>query len=716
MLYILFFVLILCPNPFVFAQANQNANVSELIMDELDQIDNSEISMEVVASKFNRKVSDTGADTTIITKEDFQSTGASTLTEVLRNSGITALDAATSTEKGAALYVRGLSIAYVLVIIDGQRVKDATLALRNISLSQIERIEIIKGPSSYLWGSDAMAGVIYIQTKKGDKKNKGFHGSAGITYGNNFELDKDNHNARPYVDLSYSTGNMVFYGGTSFDYGYNWKSLYDKSKSGTITTNERRDFGSFNVYTGADMDFLDIHNLKMKFTYDQLMTPLSDEERKYNGITELRNPQKFVHGGVSYSVYPTDQLDITLSSGVNYEENHRIFSETPGDYDKEHYIANATELLLSYQINDNFAVKGGYALDFQRRSQLEELVRDHLHYNAINNSLFFGGDYKYRGVVDVDLTIGARYQHNDRYVTEGAGLGTSVENAKDAHSFSPELSFVLKPVKELALKLHVGHSFKSPDLETAFRKDRYSSSGWFIGGNSDITHEKAWGYSGTIEYTPLSGLFMSFGLNRMDIWDLVQFQYTGEEYEYNGEMYGMKRPTNIGRAYTWGVNATIAGAVDVPYVGTLSSGLTVDYTVAKEKRTSSTANYLDQSGNGIKNPWLADRPPVTITGNITWYQPSWGTSLSFYGYYFHSAYNYELIDSKSNTYKLRRTGNQTTFDLRIAQEIFLNKAKTSKSVLFFEAKNLLEATFDKDFDGDTDQPERSFVVGWNVQF
>ncbi|MGL4388118.1 MAG: hypothetical protein ACRCTJ_01830, partial [Brevinema sp.] len=117
-------------------------------------------------------------------------------------------------------------------------------------------------------------------------------------------------------------------------------------------------------------------------------------------------------------------------------------------------------------------------------------------------------------------------------------------------------------------------------------------------------------------------------------------------------------------------------------------------------------------------PWLADRPPVIITGNISWCQPRWGTSISLYGYYFHSGYNYILdnSDKSNNTYRLRKTDNQTTFDLRIAQEIFMNKAKTSKSVLFFEAKNLLEARFDKDFDGDSDQPERSFVVGWNVQF
>ncbi|MGL4388470.1 MAG: TonB-dependent receptor plug domain-containing protein, partial [Brevinema sp.] len=620
MLYILFLAIILNTTTLVFGQVNQNNNtdVSEIILENLDQIDNSEISMEVVASKFNRKVSDTGADTTIITKEDFQSTGASTLSEVLRNSGITALDGATSTEKGAALYLRGLSVAYVLVIIDGQRVKDPSLALKNISLSQIERVEIIKGPSSYLWGSDAMAGVIYIQTKKGNKKNKGFHGSAGITYGNNFDLDKDNHNTRPYVDLSYSTGNMVFYGGGSFDYGYHWKSLYDKSKNSTITTNERKDFGSFNIYTGADIDFLDIHNLKMKFTYDQTISPLADEERKYNGISELKNPQRFVHGGVSYSVYPTDKLDITLSSGINYEENYRIFSLTPGDYDKEHYIGNSTELLTSYNINDSFSVKGGYALDFQRRSHLAELVRDHLHYNSINNALFFGGDYKYRGVVDIDLTLGGRYQHNDRYTAQGAGLGNVQNKAKDAHSFSPELSFVLKPVKQVAIKLHVGHSFKAPDLDTAFRKDRATSSGWAIGGNPNLSHEQAWGYSAAIEYTPISGFFMSFGINRMDIWDLIQSQYTGEIFtDTDGLEYDIKRPTNIGRAYTLGINGTIAGAIDVPYVGTLSSGLTVDYTVAKEISSSKTPNYLDQNGAKINNPWLADRPPVIITGNIS---------------------------------------------------------------------------------------------------
>ncbi|MGL5722688.1 MAG: TonB-dependent receptor plug domain-containing protein, partial [Brevinema sp.] len=112
------------------------------------------IQLQVVATKSPKNLSDTPADVTVISQEDLKNMGTSSVVDVLRNNGIAAFDT-TSTGKGAALFIRGLDVSYILLIIDGQRVKDANLALKRISVTSIERIEIVKGPSSYLWGSDA---------------------------------------------------------------------------------------------------------------------------------------------------------------------------------------------------------------------------------------------------------------------------------------------------------------------------------------------------------------------------------------------------------------------------------------------------------------------------------------------------------------------------------------------------------------------------------
>ena len=67
--------------------------------------------------------------------------------------------------------MRGTNSDHVLVMIDGLRIGSASLgtaSFQDIPIDQIERIEIVRGPRSSLYGSDAIGGVIQIFTRKGD--------------------------------------------------------------------------------------------------------------------------------------------------------------------------------------------------------------------------------------------------------------------------------------------------------------------------------------------------------------------------------------------------------------------------------------------------------------------------------------------------------------------------------------------------------------------
>jgi vitamin B12 transporter len=81
------------------------------------------------------------------------------------------------------VFLRGANAAQTLVLIDGVRVASASsgaTALEAIPLAQIERIEILRGPASSLYGADAIGGVIQIFTRKGEA---GVHANASASYG-----------------------------------------------------------------------------------------------------------------------------------------------------------------------------------------------------------------------------------------------------------------------------------------------------------------------------------------------------------------------------------------------------------------------------------------------------------------------------------------------------------------------------------------------------
>ena len=110
------------------------------------------------------------ADTTTINEEEIERAGSSSLTDLLqRQPGIEIYNSG-GQGKVSSLHIRGSESDHVVVLIDGLRVNQATsglTAFENIPLSQIEKIEILRGASSSLYGAGAIGGVIQIFTKKG---------------------------------------------------------------------------------------------------------------------------------------------------------------------------------------------------------------------------------------------------------------------------------------------------------------------------------------------------------------------------------------------------------------------------------------------------------------------------------------------------------------------------------------------------------------------
>lgn len=123
----------------------------------------------VTATRQSQRANEAIAEVTIIDRQDIEQAGPATmLGELLgRSAGI---EFGRSGGRGAdeSVFIRGTNSGHALVLVDGVRVGSATTgatALQLIPLAQIERIEVLRGPASALYGSDAIGGVIQIFTK-----------------------------------------------------------------------------------------------------------------------------------------------------------------------------------------------------------------------------------------------------------------------------------------------------------------------------------------------------------------------------------------------------------------------------------------------------------------------------------------------------------------------------------------------------------------------
>ena len=111
------------------------------------------------------------ASTTVIDREEIRNLQVTDLPDLLQ--GVPGVDVTISGGQGkvADFRLRGTESDHVLVLIDGVRIGSATTgttALQFIPVTQIERMEIVRGPRSSVWGSEALGGVMHIITRKGE--------------------------------------------------------------------------------------------------------------------------------------------------------------------------------------------------------------------------------------------------------------------------------------------------------------------------------------------------------------------------------------------------------------------------------------------------------------------------------------------------------------------------------------------------------------------
>ncbi|MFI3258440.1 MAG: TonB-dependent receptor, partial [Spirochaetales bacterium] len=546
-------------------------------------------------------------------------------------------------------------------------------------------------------GSDAQAGVIYVTTKKGSGQ-EGFSGSAGALYKNNFYFDEDNTLVQPYVNLNYGWDGGYAWLGSSFEYGYGWLSPYTLTPmvlpEGTVdykVKNEREDYINFDIYGGVNIDISDNHNFEVTTKYQQETTPIKDMD-----TTVEESLFRKVMGNIDYTWYALDNLDVNLSTGISYdEENRTSHNQRLSDY----YIFNDNEAFAAYYLNDIFTLKGGYTLDVQYFQESADKA-----YAQQNHAVFFGGDADIDTVIDINVTAGLRYQLNLR---EASGY----TDTDPIHSLSPEFGIVVKPIDMIAVKANVGHSFKVPELVTAFR-DYFDHSWFYVGPNPDLQPESSWGYSGAIEVYPLDNMSFSAGIFRNDLENLIDYDYNTGIYYNSLPVY---TPVNIGQAYTWGVNASANAAFQIPVFGELRYAFNFEYLIDARQVLDESEQYVDSETGELFNPRLENRPEYSVSGSLAWNKQEWGTSLKVSGYYFAPAYIYE--EQSDGSYTELKTPAMTSLDLRIGQEIppvsIFEKLKT---IVYFEVKNILNSVYDSDGDGDTDRPERQFVIGFTVDF
>ncbi|MFZ5609104.1 MAG: TonB-dependent vitamin B12 receptor [Pseudomonadota bacterium] len=139
----------------------------------------------VTASRGAQTVDETLASVTVVTRDEIERQLAQSLEEALRAVPGLSLANSGGLGKTSSVFLRGTESDHVLVLLDGVKIGSATsgtTAFEQLPIELIERIEIVRGPRSSLYGSEAIGGVIQIFTRKGGGALKPFFSAGGGSY------------------------------------------------------------------------------------------------------------------------------------------------------------------------------------------------------------------------------------------------------------------------------------------------------------------------------------------------------------------------------------------------------------------------------------------------------------------------------------------------------------------------------------------------------
>lgn len=422
------------------AQQILPATTTDSIVSNLDPV-------VITANKFPQKQSSTGKVLTVITRTQLENnTGRSMMQVLNEQAGVIVNGSQNAPGTNQTLYVRGAAAANTLILIDGVPANDAAgitgaFDLNHFAIDLIERVEILKGAQSVLYGSDAVAGVINIITKKqnGNKK-AGFNTVvAGGTYGT-------------FKGTAGVSGIVA-----AFTYNLQYSKLSSNGFSAAQDIAGNKNFDK----DGINQDAIRLNitakatkNWQLRFTssFDQYKADVDDDALidDKNNIIKNKNWQAGLHSLYQFTK-GTFTVNLNLNNTVRKQDDARNIPEDPNDYDPYNATYKGNSLFGEAYTNLNLQQHIGLLIgaDFRKQKANIQSTYGNLGDDSLTATQVSGyGSFLIKSLGGFNAEIGGRF-------TSHSAFGTAI-----TYSINP--SYLIN--KKLKLFANIATGFKAPTL------------------------------------------------------------------------------------------------------------------------------------------------------------------------------------------------------------------------------------------------------------
>lgn len=461
----------------------------------------------VVTSKSNKSLEDISSSITVITAEQISKINATNIKDILvKTPGIIKTAATASSGGRESFSIRGLDHTYSLVLIDGKRINPTDDYIGHsdfqyswVPVEMIERIEVIKGPKSSIYGSQAIGGVINIITKKDVEK---IYGGIDIQIGfSSAEKGGDEQKISANIGGNISEKLYLFVGAN--------KNEKDATGGKGSTP--------FGLPTN---NATYIEGLESKDGILKLEYALDETQRIYGSYIRGEEERKEFDKSAPISY----QLERDIYS-LGYEKSFEDISLSV-DYSKAKSDSKADSLFAKYthelindtlkaetkisKLDNNYIVLGAEtSKDVYNRVRPTGVTQYGFESRA--NAYYIQDEIE---INDFIVTFGGRFDDNEKYGTE----------------FSPNIGAVYKIDENQRLKVSYGEGFKAPSLTKGSDGFGTGSHGAPF-GNDDLQAETSKSYELGYEFYGQNSTFKS-AIFKTDVENMITTQGISPQVRY----------------------------------------------------------------------------------------------------------------------------------------------------------------------------------------
>lgn len=559
----------------------------------------------VTAVRTEQPIADAPATMSVVTGTELRRRPVQDLAEALENEPGVSINGIGMTRRGVS--IRGMSNEHVLTLVDGRRINDAAANMAHVDFDlgwvpsiAIDRIEVVRGPLSALYGSEALAGVINVITRRPSERFEvSALGLAGFRDGQGGDS----------AQVAALVG-----GPLTEDFGVvAWGEYRYRDRTQSLTDARQSELEQRRALSGSIIAWWE-PIAGQRFEIGQAVI---DDDRARDTVTTSApvtyyEYQDHVTRAQTYGSYTGTwrwgEVRARAYRSVLERINERDRNQVPTQPTKvTNSVADASVLINLF--TGNRLTLGGE----HRHETLRDATVNATGFESVDHdALFVQNEWDIAG--GVALTTGARFDHHPDY-------GWRV---------SPRAYLVVTPVEGLRLRGGFGEAFKAPSLKQLSRGYITVAAGgrFIITGNPDLKPETSTAYEFGASYVG-KGWNVGVTLFRNDLRGLVQTICV----EFCG-IRGKERRAyvNVNRARTQGVELS----AEVQPLSTLT--LDASYTHVDPRDISASRE-------------LAERPNDTIKVRLAW-EPLPGTAFNIRGRYIGKQTIYQTVGTATNAVRL----------------------------------------------------------------